>query len=183
MTMERWRSRWGMTPFRPMRDLEDLEGRFDNILFGRPFMSRMSRRFPTEVEEWMPAVEMLEKTDKFVVRADLPGMKKEDVDISVSDNNLTIKGERKTESETKEEDYYCCERSYGSFFRSISLPSNIDADKVSASLDEGVLEIKLPKTTQAKAKKVSVVAKKTMEGEKKATGKKAAEVEKKTEKK
>jgi HSP20 family protein len=166
-----------------MRDLEDLERRFDNILFGHPFISRMSRRFPTEVGEWMPTVEMLEKADKFIVRAELPGMKKEDIDISVSDNNLTITGERKTESETKEEDYYCCERSYGRFFRSISLPSNIDSGKVSASLDEGVLEIGLPKIAQAKTKKVSVAAKKMVEGEKKATGKKAAEVETKTEKK
>jgi HSP20 family protein len=130
----------------------------------------------------MPAVEMLEKADKFVVKAELPGMKKEEIDISVSDNNLTITGERKTEAETKEKDYYCCERSYGSFFRSISLPVNIDTGKVSASLDDGVLEIEMPKVTETKAKKVSVAAKKAIEGEKKTVRKKEAGTEKKAEK-
>jgi HSP20 family protein len=130
----------------------------------------------------MPAVEMLEKADKFVVKAELPGMKKEEIDISVSDNNLTIKGERKTEKETKEDDYYCCERSYGSFYRSISLPANIYTGKVSASLDDGVLEIVMPKVAETKAKKVSVAAKKAIEGKKKPARKKAAGTEKKAEK-
>jgi len=181
MTLERWRPRWGMAPARPLRDLEDLERRFDNLLFGRPFVSRFWRHAPFE-EEWLPAVEMLEKDDKYIVKAELPGMKKEDIDISVSENNLTIKGERKTEKETKGEDYYLSERSYGSFFRSISLPGNIDTEKVSASLDDGVLEIEMSKVAQAKAKKVSVAAKKAIEGKRKAAEEKVAEAEKKTEK-
>ena len=73
---------------------------------------------------------------------------------------MTIKGERKAESEVKEEDYYCCERSYGSFFRSIALPSHVDAQKIEASYEDGVLEVSLPKIPEVKPKKIAVSAKK-----------------------
>jgi len=85
---------------------------------------------------WAPAIEMFEKEDRFVVKAELPGMK-------------------------KEEDYYCCERSYGSFFRSIAIPSNMDADKIKASYEEGVLEINIPKAVKVKPKKIAFSAKET----------------------
>ena len=107
-----------------------------------------------------PAIEMFEKEDKFVVKAELPGMKEGDVDVSVADDTLTIKGERKTESKVKEEDYYCCERSYGSFSRSVALPSTVDAKKIEASYEDGVLEVSLPKAPEVKPKKISVSAKK-----------------------
>jgi HSP20 family protein len=109
---------------------------------------------------WAPAVEVFEKEGKFVVKAELPGIKEEDMDISVVDNTLTIKGEKKTESEVKEEDYYCCECSYGSFSRSIALPSNVDAKKIAASYEDGVLGISLPKASEVKPKKISISAKK-----------------------
>jgi HSP20 family protein len=109
---------------------------------------------------WAPAIEVFEKEDKFVVKAELPGMKEEDMDISVADDTLTIKGEKKTESEVKEEDYYCCERSYGSFSHSIALPSNVDAKKIEASYEDGVLEVSLPKAPEVKPKKIAVSAKK-----------------------
>ena len=91
---------------------------------------------------WAPVIEVFEKEDKYVVKAELPGMKEEDIDVSVLGDTLTIKGERKAESEVKEENYYCCERSYGSFFRSIALPSNINAQKIEATFEDGVLEIR-----------------------------------------
>jgi HSP20 family protein len=159
MVMEIWmRPASGLIPWRPFRELEGMSRHFDGI-FGRPFLP-VWRYLPTEEREWAPAIEMFEKDDKFVLRAELPGVKPEDIDVSVSDNILTVKGERKSESEVKEEDYYCCEHSYGSFFRSIALPSNVDAKKIEASYEGGVLEVNLPKAAEVKPKKISVSAKK-----------------------
>ena len=158
MAMERWRPGWGITPWRPLRELEEMERRFEEVL-GRPFLPTVWRRLPLE-RGWAPALDVFEKEDRYVVKAELPGMKEEDVDVSVIGDTLTIKGERKAESEVKEEDYYCCERSYGSFSRSVALPSNIDAKKIEASYEDGVLEVTLPKAPEVKPKKISVAAKK-----------------------
>jgi HSP20 family protein len=154
MAIERWRPRWGITPWRPFRDLEEWERLFDD-LWGRP-----SWRLPVEERGWMPAVDVFEKADKFVVKAELPGMKEDDIDVSVVGETLSIRGEKKTETEVKEEDYYRCERSYGNFYRSIPLPPNVDANKIEASFDDGVLEVTLPKSAKIKPKKIAVSAKK-----------------------
>ena len=159
MTMERWRPGWGLTPWRPLRELEEVERRFGDI-FGQSFLPAAWGRLPMEQRGWTPAIEVFEKEDRFLVKAELPGMKEEDIDVSAVGDTLTIKGERKTESEVKEEDYYCCERSYGSFFRSIALPSHVDAQKIEASYEDGVLEVSLPKIPEVKPKKISVSAKK-----------------------
>ena len=158
MTMERWRPERGLFPWRPYREIEEMERRLGNI-FGRSFLHVVGRRVPTVEMGWVPAIEVFEREDKFVVKAEIPGMKEEDIDVSVVGDTLTIKGERKAESEVKEEDYYCCERSFGSFSRSISVPSNVDADKIEASYDDGVLEVNLPKVPEVKPKKISVSAK------------------------
>ena len=136
-----------------------MERRFEDI-FGRSFIPAAWRRLPVKEKGWAPAIEVFEKEDKFVVKAELPGVKEDDVDVSVVGDTLTIKGERKAESEVNEEDYYCCERSYGSFFRSIALPSTVDAKKIEASYEDGILEVSLPKTAEVKPKKISVSAKK-----------------------
>ncbi len=159
MAVERWRPRRGMMRWRPFQELEDMDRWLDEA-FGRPFLPGVWRRFPVAEKEWLPAVEMFEKEDKFVVKAELPGMKHEDVDISVTDDTLTIKGDKRSEKEVKEEDYYFSERSFGSFLRSIALPSNVDAEKIEASFDDGVLEIDLPKVPEVKPKKITVSAKK-----------------------
>ena len=159
MAMERWRPEWGLTPWSPFRDLEEMQRRFEDI-FGRVFLPIARRRLPIEERGWAPAIEVFEKEDKFVVKAELPGMKEEDVDVSVVGDALSIKGERKAESEVKEEDYYRCERSYGSFFRSIALPSNVDVQKIEASYEDEVLEVSLPKAAEVKPRKVAVSAKK-----------------------
>lgn len=159
MVMERWRPGRGLAPWRPVRELEEMERRFDDI-FGGPLFPAVWRRIPAVEMGWTPAIEVFEKKDKFVVKAELPGIKEEDIDVSVVGDILTIKGERQAESETKEEDYYLCERSYGSFSRSIALPSSVDAKKIEASYDDGVLEVSLPKAPEVKAKKVAVTAKK-----------------------
>lgn len=154
MALEIWRPGWGVTPWRPFRDLEEWERRFEDLL-GRP-----TWRLPVEERGWMPAVDVFEKNDKFIVKAEVPGMKEEDIDVSVVGDTLTIKGERKTETEVKEEDYYRCERSYGSFYRSIPLPSAVDASKIEASYEDGLLEVTLPKKAEVKPKKIAVSAKK-----------------------
>ena len=159
MLIERWRPSTGLIPWRLFRELEEPERHFERI-FGTPLLPAIWRRLPPEEREWTPAIEMFEKEDKFVVKAELPGMKEEDVDVSVTDGTLTIKGEKKTENEVKEENYYCCERSYGSFFRSIGLPSSVDDKKIKAHYEDGILEIDLPKAAEVKPKKITVSTKK-----------------------
>lgn len=164
MSIERWRPRWGITPWRPLRELEELDRRFDD-LWGRGLW-----RLPVEERGWMPAVDVFEKADKFVVKAELPGIKEEDIHVSVVGDTLSIRGEKKTETEVKEEDYYRSERSYGSFYRSIPIPSNVNADKISASFEDGVLEVALPKSAKGKPRKLTVSAKKKAASKKKPAG-------------
>ena len=149
-----------------------MERHFDDI-FGRPNWPAALRRFPFEQAVWAPTIDVFEKGDKFVVKAELPGMKEDDIDISVVGDTLNIKGEKKTETEVKEDDYYRCECSYGSFFRSIALPSTVDAGKIAAEYEGGVLEISLPKKPEVKPKKVAVSVKKvaTAKKEEKKAGK------------
>ena len=101
MTMERWRPSWAITPWQPLRELDEMERRFENII-NRPLWPSTWRRMPTEAIGWAPAIEMFEKEDKYVVKAELPGMKEEDIDVSVMGDILNIKGERRAESEGKE---------------------------------------------------------------------------------
>ena len=156
MTMERWRPSWGIRPWRPLRELEEIERNFGDF-FGRP---AVWRRIPMLAMGWSPAVEVFEKEDKYIVKAELPGVKEEDMDVSVEGETLTIKGEKKSESEIKEDDYYRCERSYGSFYRSIALPATVDAKKIEASFEDGVLEVIIPKAAEVKPKKITVSTKK-----------------------
>jgi HSP20 family protein len=136
MAIELWRLRWGVTPLQPFREMKEMERRFENVI-NRPLWPTMWRRMPTESMFWTPTIEMFEKEDKYVVKAELLGMKKESIDVSVTGDILTIKGEKKAESEIKDEDYYCCERSYGSFSRSVALPSSVDANKIQATYEHG----------------------------------------------
>ena len=159
MEMERRRPGTGLTPWRPFRDLEEMQRRFDDIL-SRPLLPAVWRRIPTMEMGWAPAIDVFEKDDKFVMKAELPGMKEEDINIAVVGDTLTIRGERKAESEVKEDDYYYCERSYGNFSRSLAVPSNVDTKKIEANYEDGVLEISLPKIPDVKPKKISVSAKK-----------------------
>ena len=164
MTMERWRPGRGLIPWRPFRELEEMERHFGDV-FGQALLPAL-RRLPLEERRWAPPLEVFEKEDKFVVKAELPGMKEDDIDVSVVGDTLTIKGEKKAETEVKEEDYYCCEHSYGSFFRSVALTSHVDAKKIEASYEEGVLEITLPKIPEVKPKKVPVTVKKAVSAKK-----------------
>ncbi|RLC70125.1 MAG: Hsp20/alpha crystallin family protein [Chloroflexi bacterium] len=156
MMIERWRPIWALRPWRPFAELEEVERLFDHIL-GRTFLPLTWRQL--NGDGWTPAIELLEKEDKFIARVDLPGMKVEDIEVSVVDNTLTIKGERKADQEVKEEDYYCSERCYGSFLRSITLPTPVEREHVEATYENGVLEVTLPKAAEIKPKKVEISVK------------------------
>jgi len=110
---------------------------------------------------YLPYVNVVDKGDHYKVQAELPGLRKEDIDLSISENVLTISGEWKKDEQSKEEDYVVRERYLGSFHREIGFPSSIDASKVKATYDNGVLEIMIPKSTEAKAKKIPVSIRET----------------------
>lgn len=165
MEMERWRPRRRLIPWRPFGEMEEMERPFDN-LFNWPSSPAIWRRMPSMEMAWAPAIDVFEKNDRFVVKAELPGMKQKDINVSVVSNSLTIRGERTAESEVEREDYYYSERSYGSFSRSIDIPPDVDAKKIEANYDDGVLEIDLPKIPGTKPKKVSVSAKKKAKAKK-----------------
>lgn len=106
--------------------------------------------------DWNPSVDVSENDEAYEVKVDLPGVKAEDIDISVTNDRLTIQGERTEEKETKDKTVHRVERSSGSFYRSIALPTGTDPDKVSADADNGVITITVPKGAEAKAKKITV---------------------------
>jgi len=145
------RTTLALSPWRPMTLMDEMERQMDEL-----FGMRALKRFPMLAKEWVPAIEMYDKGDRYVVKAELPGMKEDDVEVSVSDDILTVKGEKKSESEVKEEDYYFSERGYGSFLRSISLPFNVDAKKIEANFEDGVLEVNLPKMPEVKPEKITI---------------------------
>jgi HSP20 family protein len=136
----------------PIRELDSLQGDM-NRLFDRFFEGRgangMSRR-------WIPAMDLVETDDHLVLRGDLPGMTEDDVDIEIKDNVLTVSGERKAESEEKGEGYHRVERAFGTFSRSLTLPQGVDADRVDATFDKGVLEVRIPKPAEAKPTRVQI---------------------------
>ena len=105
---------------------------------------------------WTPALDVHEDKDNFVVRAELPGMKREDIDVSLHDGALSISGERKTEKKYEEAEVYRTERFFGKFQRTVTLPAAVAADKVKAQYQDGVLTITLPKTEEAKPKQIDV---------------------------
>ena len=105
---------------------------------------------------WIPAMDMVETGDHYVLHADLPGLSEKDVSIELESNVLTLSGERKTSSEAEKGGYRRIERAYGSFSRSLTLPDGVNADAIQASFDNGVLEVRIPKPEQIKPRKVSI---------------------------
>jgi HSP20 family protein len=113
---------------------------------------------------WVPVMDLVEDKDDLVLRADLPGLSEDDVDIEVKDGVLTISGERKTEEKKEEEGYYRVERAFGRFSRSLTRPDGIDPDQVKAKFDNGVLEVRIPKPEERKPHRVRI-GKGSVEGE------------------
>jgi HSP20 family protein len=110
------------------------------------------------VQRWVPAMDLVEADDCFVLTADLPGLAEDDVAIEVQDSVLTISGSRQADHERKEQGWYRLERSFGSFSRSLTLPDGVDADKVEASFDRGVLEVRIPKPEERKPRRIAIGA-------------------------
>ena len=128
-----------------------------------PFSSDFNRLFNTLFDEsraqrWVPAMDLVEADDHFLLKADLPGLSEEDVSIEIRDNTLTIAGERKSEYEKRERGWYRVERATGAFSRALSLPDGIDPDAVTASFDKGVLEVWIPKPEARKPRRITINA-------------------------
>src|SRR5215212_7474527 len=127
----------------PLRELTTLQNEM-NRLFGTVFDTPTQTNGGT-LRRWMPAMDLVETQDHFVLRADLPGLSEEDVTIEVEDRVLTVSGERKAEHETSKEGYHRVERAFGAFSRALTLPEGVDPEAVAATFERGVLEVRIPK--------------------------------------
>ena len=137
----------------PFNDLNRIRSEIDRI-FQDPFS--LVTQGTSFFEGWTPALDIYEDKDKYVAKAELPGMKKEDIDVSLEGDTLTISGERKQEEEKKEGDTYRSERYFGRFQRIVTLPAAVDANKIQATYKDGVLTVTVPKTEEAKPKQIEV---------------------------
>jgi HSP20 family protein len=135
----------------PLRELSSLQHEMNRLFsaFEAPTGNSSPRR-------WVPQMDLVETEDHFVLRADLPGMSQDDVKIELEDHVLTISGERKAEHSEREEGFYRVERSFGNFSRSLTLPKGVDAEAVTASFDQGVLEVRVPKPEAAKPRRIEI---------------------------
>ncbi len=145
-----------VTRWDPFHELDELQNRL-STLFGRAPVKKNSERQETlRVAEWAPLVDITEDQKEYVIKAELPEIKKEDVKINVQNDVLTISGERKYEKEEKDKKHHRIERAYGSFVRSFTIPDDADAEQVSAEFKEGLLRVHLLKTERAKPKSIEV---------------------------
>lgn len=148
----------GLQKWSPMNDLWDLHDEVDRLFhgFGR---QRFRGEDETDIAVWAPSVDIHEDKEAVTLTAELPGLRQKDVKISVEGGVLTFKGERKFQEERKKENFYRIERSYGSFCRSFTLPSTVEAEKIKANMKDGVLEIYIPKKEEAKPKEIEIEVK------------------------
>lgn len=139
----------------PARELSTLRDRMDR-LFGDALGRSWGGEEGLATGAWIPPVDVFETPESIILKADLPDINKDDVDISIENNTLTIKGERNSEKESKEKNFYRMERSYGTFSRSFTLPPVVAAEKAEASFENGVLTLTLPKREESKPKQIKV---------------------------
>ena len=156
MTIVRWE---------PIRELSSLQTEM-NRLFNSVFDAPSTTGGRADARRWTPAMDLFERDDHFVLRADLPGMSEEDVKIELEDTTLTVSGEPKAEHEDRGEGYYRVERAFGTFARTLTLPQGVDPEAVTASFDRGVLEIRVPKPEARKPRRIEIGANeaRTLEG-------------------
>jgi HSP20 family protein len=147
MALIRWE------PVRELNSLQSEMNRLFNTFFDSPTPATTAR---AAQRRWIPAMDLVETAEDFVLHADLPGLAEEDVTIELDDTVLTISGERTAAHENQKEGYYRVERAWGAFSRSLTLPEGVDPDAVKASFDRGVLEVRVPKPEQRKPRKVSI---------------------------
>ncbi|HXV67508.1 MAG TPA: Hsp20/alpha crystallin family protein [Nitrospira sp.] len=146
MTLVRWD---------PFRELEDMSERLNRV-FTRPALRTTGGKEHLTVADWIPTVDISESDGEYLIKAELPEVKKEDVKVTVEDGVLTLQGERRQEKEEKGKRFHRVERSYGSFVRSFTLPESIDESGVRADYKDGVLNLHLPKTEKVKPKAIEV---------------------------
>jgi len=139
----------------PFSDLVTVREKM-NCIFEEAFPSRGEEK-DMVASTWTPSVDIYENENELVLSAEAPGIEDKDIEIKIENNTLSIQGERKIEKETKEENYHRIERSYGSFYRSFTLPTNVNQDNIKAEYDNGVLRISMPKKPELKPKKVKVL--------------------------
>jgi HSP20 family protein len=147
MTIVRWE------PLREFSTLQNEMNRLFNTVFDAP---QGGGNGGGTLRRWMPAMDLLETDDQFVLRADLPGLSEEDVSIELEDTTLTISGQRKSEHDQRSEGAYRVERAFGAFSRSLTLPQGVDPDAVTAAFDKGVLEVRILKPEQRKPKRIAI---------------------------
>jgi HSP20 family protein len=140
----------------PARELDTLQGEMNRLFSSFFDTPRTAGGNGAPARRWIPAMDLVETEDHFVLKADLPGVSESDVNIELESNVLTISGERKTEHEAKKDGYYRLERSTGTFSRALTLPEGIDSGAVTASFDKGVLEVRIPKPAEAKPRRVQI---------------------------
>jgi HSP20 family protein len=150
MALVRWQPR-SLAAWDPFRELSDLRQEMNRL-----FDWTLGRTTGLVESGWFPPMDVVEKDDQVVVKMDLPGLTKQDVEVSLVNNVLTVRGERKQEEEKKDDNFYTCERVYGRFERTIELPVSVDPDKVEATFKNGVLEIRLPKTAESRTRQISI---------------------------
>jgi HSP20 family protein len=144
---------WGLAPFRKMSNLRDEIDQVFDRMFRSPWDLGQDTQF---MAGWSPAIDLFEDKDNLVVKAELPGLKKEDIDISLHEGLLTVSGERKEEKKEESTETYRSERYVGRFQRTFSLPFAVDENKITATYKDGVLTVTLPKTEEAKPKQIVV---------------------------
>ena len=143
--------RWEPVP--ELATIQNEMNRLFNTLFDQPGQSNRGQGMP---RRWVPAMDLVESEDHYVLRADLPGLSQEDVNIELEANVLTVSGERKAEHQEHGEGYYRLERAFGSFSRSLTLPQGIDPEAVTAKFDRGVLEVRIPKPEERKPRRIAI---------------------------
>lgn len=145
-----------ITRWNPFREMDELQNRLASLWSLDPFRGNGGKQETLTVADWSPRVDIVEDESAYLVKAELPEMKKEDVKVTAEDGVLTISGERKMEKEEKNKKYHRIEREYGSFVRSFTLPTGTSGDKVTAEFKEGVLKVRLPKDAKAAPKAVDI---------------------------
>ena len=144
-----------LTMWNPFRELDEVQNRLGSF-FGGGFPRFGSGNGGLQLADWSPQVDITEDDKEYLIKADLPEMKKDEIKVNVAEGVLTVSGERKTEKEEKNKKFHRIERSYGTFERSFTLPDDADGAKVSAEFKDGVLRVHLPKNPVAKAKAIEV---------------------------
>jgi HSP20 family protein len=158
-----------ITRWDPFRDVLGLQNRMNSLF--QDYSRGTGEGDVVTTASFVPPVDVYEDEHKIVLKLEIPGMKQEDLDIQIENNTLTVRGDRKFEKEEKEENFHRIERRYGSFFRSFALPNTVDAQKVEANYDAGVLKISLAKREESKPKQIKV---QVGAGQPKAVGSKSA---------